>query len=177
MSAGRVARRIRGVAGRARAHRLRRGAVVDRSLRDAALDERHAPLRRPLHVEGDRERARIERVLDEHERLAGHLLADAAGHERTALLDRLAAEPRQGDDPQDLGDGKLLEDRLVVAWGELAAVPIKSALLDGPRRDPRGIELARTPREVLGISRADVALHERAQVGQRAARIERDPAW
>src|SRR5205807_1362393 len=74
MSARRVPRGIRGVAGRARAHRLRRGAVVDGSPYDTALDKGHAALRRAFHIEGDRERARIERVLDERECLAGHLL-------------------------------------------------------------------------------------------------------
>ena len=81
VSAGRVAGGVGGMAGRTRAHRLRRGPVVDRSARDALLDEQHLLLRRALHVEGNSERPRVERVVRESEGFARHALADPTGHE------------------------------------------------------------------------------------------------
>src|SRR5687767_10612332 len=104
-----VAAGIRGVAGRARSEPLRGLTVVHDALRDAGFDERDPLLRRSLDVERDRERPRVERVVPEREAWTGDLLAEPAGHERTAVLQGLTGQARQGHEAQDLRDGQLLE--------------------------------------------------------------------
>src|SRR5688500_15445499 len=124
-----------GVAGRARVEPLRRLAIVHHALRDAGLDERDPLLRRPLNVERDRERARVERVVPEREAWTGDLLAEMSGHERAAVLQRLAGQTRERHEAQDLRDRELLEYRFVVARRKLRSVAIEGRLLDGTRGD------------------------------------------
>src|SRR5581483_9709703 len=88
-----VAARVRGVS-RARGAEPAPGlTVVHDAARDPLLDQRDPPLRGPLDVERDRERTRVEGVLPEREARPRHLLADAPGHERAAVAERLPGEP------------------------------------------------------------------------------------
>src|SRR2546423_6427263 len=110
---------------RPRPHRLRRGAIVDRPARDAALDERDLLLRRSLDVEWHCDRARVHRVIEEREVIAGDPLADAAAHERAAFAYGLPPETGEGHDPQHFLHRELLEYRLVIAG--LAVSPVAVA--------------------------------------------------
>src|SRR5438105_12227571 len=123
------------MAGGSRAHGLRRGAVVDRTPRNATLHQHDLLSWRPLDVERYGDGACVHRMVDEREALAGHPFADAPGHERAALSHRLPAQTGERHDPKDFGDGQLLEDRLVVARRELDPIAIQRALLAGARPD------------------------------------------
>src|SRR3989442_1788998 len=176
--ARRVAERIGGVPGGARAHGLRRSAVVHRPTCDPILDQRHLALERSFDVERDPQGPGIVRVVPEGEVIAGNSVVDSTGHERAALLHGLRAEAGDRDDPQDLGDCQFLEDRFVVARRELPAVAGEGAFLGSPRGHPLGKERVCPHREGFGVGRAGVgvALHQTSEVRQRGRGVCRDAA-
>src|SRR5207237_9948289 len=102
---------------------------------------------------------RSEWVVEQGVALAGDALAYPPGHEGPPFADRLPAQSGEGDDPQDLRDRELLEDRLVVPGRELDSVTIEGALRRGAVGDGLRVEQVRAPREVLGRSRALAAEH------------------
>jgi hypothetical protein len=79
----------------------------------------------------------------EREVRAGDRLPDGAREERPPFTDRLARQPGDRHDPQDLGDRVLFEYGLVVAGRQLHPITIHGALLDRPRGDPLRIKGAR----------------------------------
>src|SRR5687767_1497631 len=97
---------------------VRGAGVVDDGTRDPVLDEGEPVARLALEVERTGEPLAVEGIVDQRHG-AGHLLAEAAGDERAALLDGEPGEllSEEADDvPHRVG----LEDDLVLARRKIA---------------------------------------------------------